>query len=570
MAEEIHPPLPLSPGSCATRFLRFYKDEKGDIVGSLYVHDLNDERISWIALSYTWDLLLWPANYEELLCDESRYITLNNSPFQVKANLWRALNALIEQRDSPDTLKLQGWIIEEFHDRPQMNEQTYFWIDAICINQSNIAERNHQVVLMKMIYSRATLVIGWLTPRSDERFNVAVGQNDGDDAMCELSYDVRFNPYWQRMWIVQEAVLAQKLLFLIHNVWMEPEGFPPWSTDYTWGEEGSSKVPVLAVLRSRENFVASAKVNENLTLLSLIVRFSVSLCSDPRDKVFALLGLGPQDQRIQPDYRKSTLQLFIEVLHAGLQCANPMVNDSDTSSDVAVSLGLMTVNPLTSDRRCHPFLENARVFCMESSSSKTVITESNLLTAFTDWLMEKWVNTTRLRSYGSDIAFEFIAEEGEGRQVLDKIVHPAIETWIHLDALRQAKGISVAAFREIFIGMPIEYLFDPDHQQYQVAMRGIARYRRFCVELRKFYLLEHDYLYNGPMEFTSFYGKHVFVLIVVRSRNTNVPDHVPHLLRAVANTPRRCEVHMILEPDVWACKYQVETTRPMTSYRAFL
>lgn len=33
-----------------------------------------------------------------------------------------------------------------------------FWIDAICIDQSNIEERNHQVPLMKAIYSNAVAV----------------------------------------------------------------------------------------------------------------------------------------------------------------------------------------------------------------------------------------------------------------------------------------------------------------------------------------------------------------------------------------------------------------------------
>jgi hypothetical protein len=36
------------------------------------------------------------------------------------------------------------------------------WIDAICIDQSNIEERNHQVPLMKTIYSNATAVRVWL------------------------------------------------------------------------------------------------------------------------------------------------------------------------------------------------------------------------------------------------------------------------------------------------------------------------------------------------------------------------------------------------------------------------
>jgi len=36
------------------------------------------------------------------------------------------------------------------------------WIDALCINQENVVERNHQVIWMGEIYKRAARVIIWL------------------------------------------------------------------------------------------------------------------------------------------------------------------------------------------------------------------------------------------------------------------------------------------------------------------------------------------------------------------------------------------------------------------------
>jgi hypothetical protein len=38
----------------------------------------------------------------------------------------------------------------------------YVWIDAVCINQSSNAERNHQVKLMAAIYGNANVVVVWL------------------------------------------------------------------------------------------------------------------------------------------------------------------------------------------------------------------------------------------------------------------------------------------------------------------------------------------------------------------------------------------------------------------------
>lgn len=43
-----------------------------------------------------------------------------------------------------------------------MGTPTLLWIDAICINQQDILERNQQVNLMATIYQRATIVRVWL------------------------------------------------------------------------------------------------------------------------------------------------------------------------------------------------------------------------------------------------------------------------------------------------------------------------------------------------------------------------------------------------------------------------
>lgn len=44
------------------------------------------------------------------------------------------------------------------------------WADAICINQKDIAEKNHQVPFMKDIYSKADIVLCWLGPPSEPIF----------------------------------------------------------------------------------------------------------------------------------------------------------------------------------------------------------------------------------------------------------------------------------------------------------------------------------------------------------------------------------------------------------------
>lgn len=56
--------------------------------------------------------------------------------------------------------------------------QSQFWVDAICINQNDIPERNKQLMTMERIYSRAESVAAWLG-RNYERFEqVPRARND--------------------------------------------------------------------------------------------------------------------------------------------------------------------------------------------------------------------------------------------------------------------------------------------------------------------------------------------------------------------------------------------------------
>lgn len=91
------------------------------------------------ALSYVWG-------------DSSitRTILLEGREFQVTTNLYSALRRL----RYPDYTRI-------------------IWIDAICINQSNLEERSQQVLLMKNIYEGAEEVLMWMGD-SEERFHEPV------------------------------------------------------------------------------------------------------------------------------------------------------------------------------------------------------------------------------------------------------------------------------------------------------------------------------------------------------------------------------------------------------------
>lgn len=73
-----------------------------------------------------------------------RHVNCNGRALRVTQNLYLALQQLRMQSDV-----------------------RYMWIDAVCINQNSITERNHQVPLMRQIYQKAATVIVWLGEEDD-------------------------------------------------------------------------------------------------------------------------------------------------------------------------------------------------------------------------------------------------------------------------------------------------------------------------------------------------------------------------------------------------------------------
>ncbi|KAM3086879.1 hypothetical protein ACMFMF_000814 [Clarireedia jacksonii] len=168
-----------------------------EITCNLLVTELGLLLPTYQALSYTWG-----SNYSP------RHILLNNSSFMVAPNLYSALKYL--RRDHMERV---------------------VWIDALCIDQSNISERGEQVLLMREIYSRAAETIIWLgegTPSSNlamHYLSLADKVPDPEDWFIRgLRRDFMtkrsewnailqlFNmDYWGRVWIIQEIAVSSEL-----------------------------------------------------------------------------------------------------------------------------------------------------------------------------------------------------------------------------------------------------------------------------------------------------------------------------------------------------------------------
>lgn len=117
------------------RLLSIVSPPEYDVL-SLEIHTCSlDDQPRLLALSYAWGDTSITGT-----------VLVNGLPFQATSNLVEALKVL--------------------SGKPGMRSP--LWIDAICINQASIAEKNSQVPLMSLIYGLAEMVTAWLGPEADD------------------------------------------------------------------------------------------------------------------------------------------------------------------------------------------------------------------------------------------------------------------------------------------------------------------------------------------------------------------------------------------------------------------
>ncbi|KAJ4304809.1 hypothetical protein N0V90_000337 [Kalmusia sp. IMI 367209] len=209
---------PLDHDKPSIRLLSFSErcDEQ-DVIQCVMRHATIRDR--YICLSYCWGDDV-PTNR----------ILINGKEIYVRKNLFDFLK-VAEKKELEEKARPVG----ERRGRGVLRERWY-WIDALCIDQDNVAERNHQVQQMGKIYARADRVLLWLGRAAEvgslsNYFQPADTFFETLDQSRRMGDHVYDNEYWRRAWVTQEIVLARFVVILVNDeeVYMEKliENIPP-------------------------------------------------------------------------------------------------------------------------------------------------------------------------------------------------------------------------------------------------------------------------------------------------------------------------------------------------------
>jgi hypothetical protein len=254
-------------------------------------------------------------------------------------------------------LPVSSRVYELLHERARnwtVRRPYYFWIDSVCISQSDDEEKSNQVGMMHKIYSRALSVVAYLRPDSHDESDVAIqflqnlsrdvrqrhkrtygltplllgrfspfldgfisscteiGPSSGWNALTKLAN----NEYWSRAWILQELVLAPTDLRLFYGDHeLEWVRFGLFWRDSVKSEHIDStysvQVPGENITDTRLRLVSTFRLRalnidgETPRLTDMLFAVRNMGATDPRDRVYAFLGLEKdQTQNIKPDYTK--------------------------------------------------------------------------------------------------------------------------------------------------------------------------------------------------------------------------------------------------------------------------
>lgn len=213
-------------------------------------------------------------------------------------------------------------------------QQRVLWVDALCINQEDIREKESQIPRMRKIYECAERVIVWLGPSTPEmraayqsiKSNPVLlkpensRKKENQEIIQEFGRGFFESAWWTRLWVIQEVVVVRKLVVVRGQISY------PWACledmlvlNYTGKVNPFSASMKPQVFHHPMYYFSLYRTKlargEIIHLLDLIKVFHRHETKLPKDRVYGLLNIAvdSDDIDLDPDYSSSDSDVFKRV-----------------------------------------------------------------------------------------------------------------------------------------------------------------------------------------------------------------------------------------------------------------
>ncbi|KAI1760275.1 heterokaryon incompatibility protein-domain-containing protein [Hypoxylon sp. FL1150] len=290
-------------------------------------------------------LLLQPGPPGSPIRCELRTTTLDgNTQYEALSYVWGNLTMdrriYVNQERISITHSLHRALIHLRHE----TRIRVLWVDALCINQTNIQEREAQVSRIYNIYNHATRVVVWLNtaPFGIRQAFQAAQRNklptDYHFGTVRVVSKILASPWWMRVWVVQEFIVAKSVVIQCSDYTIEWDDFcglvDSAIGSFCFDPNGTYLDEYHALREQRRFRTLNTSGND---LLELLFAFRMKHATDPRDKIFAFLSLsnigvaqGDDDTVVRADYVTEPEKVFQD-------CTVKLINASRSLSILALT-----------------------------------------------------------------------------------------------------------------------------------------------------------------------------------------------------------------------------------------
>ena len=280
-------------------------------------------------------------------------LTPENPPiYEALSYVWGSTRSLIDIKVGHEVLAVttnlaQALSYLRYKDKPRV-----LWIDSICVDQQGLEERAHQVKRMADLYRLAHRVVGWLGPSNkrstfgmriledlgskikidpvhhnmepassdvEKHWTVAYMKLPYDKKELLAIYEVITRPWFRRLWVQQEILLAaHDPILMCGSDLLAWKPFRQAIHCLTAKEYGADHTFLFH--EDPLNYVSEL---HNLTseksawdFIDIMRQTNHCKCLDPRDRIYAILSLLNKSDRalgIEPNYEWRTSQVYLNV-----------------------------------------------------------------------------------------------------------------------------------------------------------------------------------------------------------------------------------------------------------------